>query len=311
LTIVSSLSGASGPAATDWRFAHPGASIVAGVNVRALLASELVRSAAAQAAAHPDARGFKLADLQRVMAVLSEIDTIALSLRSQGNKGDGLALVTGRFEGGAMKQLIEQSAPAVRPRMIAPGVLLVGETASVEEALVRMQPGAAPRGLANDARRMSAEQDVFVVGSTAGLPALPQGGASMAAGLKEFSFGLKIGPQPAMQLDLNTASAADAERMFGAYLKAREDLAKLPKGAQELDALARSVQVERAGETGLRFRFAGAFPARMPADAVALSGGPVQALMEMLTQMRPATAPRQEKVIIHGLDEGPREVVLK
>src|SRR5881392_3185997 len=109
----------------DWRFAHPGATMVGGFRVKATLDSPLVNALIAQATAKNPSAGPMI---QMAKGILGGVTEVRFSVRDMG-KGkdpDVLALVSGVLNDAAAGALTQvKSKTSVHP--IDANTLLVGE----------------------------------------------------------------------------------------------------------------------------------------------------------------------------------------
>jgi hypothetical protein len=217
-----------------------------------------------------------------------------------------------------LKRTVEQYAKTASVRQISPSLLLVGEPASVEAALKRMaSPRAFPPGLQARARQLAAEHDLMICGAPKAVPAQ----AKIAAGLKEFVAGVSFGSTAVSTVEIETQTAAAADSMIAQYNKAMADFVKGPAASPAsppFRALAQLMKVQRTSPTHLSFRIE-ASPAdiqSIQALAPTLSPGMVRGMAEAMgdKDLRPAQSPQRApegKIVIHGMEGGPREIPMK
>src|ERR1041384_4515791 len=90
----------------DWRFAHPGATMVGGLRVKTVLDSPLMNTLVSQATAKDPSAGVIVAMIRSAMGGVSEV---RFSVRDMGKsqKPDVLALVTGVIDDAAARALTQ------------------------------------------------------------------------------------------------------------------------------------------------------------------------------------------------------------
>ena len=81
----------------DWRFAHPGATLVGGFRVKAVLDSPLVNQLIAEATAKDPSTGMMVGLIRSAVGGVSEV-RFSVRDMGKGKDPDVLALVTGQLD---------------------------------------------------------------------------------------------------------------------------------------------------------------------------------------------------------------------
>jgi hypothetical protein len=291
--------------AQDWRFAHPGATLIGGFRVKAVLDSPLVNNLIAQATAKDPSTG---AIVGMVRGALADVTEVRFSVRDmgKGNNPDVLALVHGVLDDAAA-QTLAQGKTGVR--RINANTLLVGEGQSLDDAMIRMsKPATGLQMRAIDHSKALAKNDLWLAGT---LPALPMT-IPVLDSLRSVALGISAQNELSMEVALETASPKMAEDLVSS---ARRSQAQQP-------GLGAALQSEVDGSTA-RFRFV------MPADQViqavqqgianssaqsSLAGllGPAPTFRSGASEPAAPVQPKRDTVRdtvrIYGLDEGTREI---
>src|SRR5678816_1671479 len=152
--------------AQDWRFAHPGAALVGGFRVKAMLDSPLVTNLIEQATAKDPTTG-AMAGMAR--AALGGISEVRFSVRDmgKGKNPDVLALVTGVLDDATANALMQgKTQGKTSVHRIDANTFLVGENPSLEEALMRLsKPAVGLQARALDRSKALASNDLWVSGT--------------------------------------------------------------------------------------------------------------------------------------------------
>jgi hypothetical protein len=289
--------------AQDWRFAHPGATLVGGFRVKAVLDSSLVNTLIAQATAKDPSSG---AMVGMMRAALGGVSEVRFSVRDmgKGKNPDVLALVTGMVDD-SMASAMTQGKTTVR--RIDANTLLVGEGQSLEDAVARLgKPATGLQARALERSKALANHDMWIAGT---LPELPTMSIPMLDSLRGLALGISIQNDLRVEVALDMNSAKTAEDLVSA---ARRSQVKQP-------GLGAALQSEVDGSTA-RFQFA------MPGDQVIQAvkqgleqGGAQSPLAGLLGTSLPsfksatpapaaAPEPMRGTIRIYGLDEGTREI---
>ena len=291
----------------DWRFAHPGATLVGSFRVKAMLDSPLVNTLIAQASAKDPSAG---AIAGMVRGVLGGVDEIRFSVRDmgKGKNPDVVALITGALDENAARAM-SQGKTALR--RIDANTLLMGEGPSVEEAAARMRkPATGLQARALDRGRALANYDLWVAGS---LPEMPMT-IPVLDSMRTIALGISAQGDLRIEVAIETASPKMAEELVS---EARKSQMKQP-------ALGAALQSEADGSTA-RFRFVMQGDQVVQAVQQAMANGTAQSPFSgLLGQGGPRTSagpqtpvvaeppappkPQRDTIVIYGLEGGPREI---
>jgi hypothetical protein len=286
----------------DWRFVPPQTSLIAGVDVRNLLESPLVRNLLAQLASKNPFGPALLA-----ATAMGQVPTrVILAMQDSAGDPQGLLLIQGSMDERALASgMTPGTARAdVQVRRLDGNTLLAGPRLSVDAALRRLQMPAsgAANPLIAQARTLATQHDVWFAGSVpksvpgAATDVLPAGMppvAALAAAVRDISLGIRLRDQVRVDFEFNAANPEAAEGMLGMI---RQSSGQLPVG------------------TGFE---ASAQGARLHMSVAVPSSVVEQALMQRLSgDAAPAgngtaVAPvpqRSNKIMIYGLEDGPKEV---
>jgi hypothetical protein len=254
--------------------------------------------------------GHELAAMQGVLDLLAGIDVAAISVQSRGKgQPDVLLLLGGRFESGTLQRAFAQQLKTATTLQISPSLLLVGERDPVKAAAKRIaEPRAFPSGLQARARLLAAEHDLMICG-------VPKAAtASAADGIKEFIAGVSFGSTAVSTVEIETQTPAVADKLVAEYTKViAQAAAAAPPTAQAFRALAAAAKLDRTSQTHLRFRVQAT-----PADVQALQAlapmfgsGVAQRLGQEAGDSAPRARAPEGKIVINGMDGGPREIPMK
>ena len=286
----------------DWRFAHPGATLVGGFRVKAVLDSPLVSTLITQATAKDPSAGAMVGMMRSAIGGVTEVRFSVLDM-GKGKDPDVLALVTGVVDD-AMAGAMTQGKTTVR--RVNANTLLMGEGPSLEEAVARLnKPATGLQARALDRSKALANHDFWLAGT---LPELPAMSIPMLNSLRGLALGVSLQNDLSIEVALDMDSAKMAEDLVSS---ARRSQAQQP-------GLGAALQSEVEGSTA-RFRFA------MPGDQLIqavqqgmANGGAQSPLSSLLGQSLPtfkSSAPKPDAsgdskgtIKIYGLDEGTREI---
>jgi hypothetical protein len=286
----------------DWRFAHPGATLVGGFRVKAVLDSPLVNTLISQATAKDPSAGAMVGMMRSAIGGVTEI-RFSVRDMGKGKDPDVLALVTGIVDD-AMAGAMTQGKTTVH--RIDANTLLLGEGQSLEEAVARLsKPATGLQARALDRSKALANHDFWLAGT---LPEVPSMSIPMLDSLRGLALGISLQNDLRVEVALDMNSAKMAEDLVSS---ARRSQAQQP-------GLGAALQSEVDGSTA-RFRFA------MPGDQLIqavqqgmANGGAQSPLAGILGQSLPtfkSAAPKPDAsanpkgtIKIYGLDEGTREI---
>lgn len=326
----------------DWRFAHPQAELMVGVNVRALLKSSLTELMM------QDEKAPKLTAEQ--LQVLEEIDGIYVSLVTKRTKGkpeeaDGLVMIKGNFAGGKLMPFLQKGEfpgqpkggkkgakkEELTPRFVNLTTILLGDEAVVDEAVHRLKDldtkdQTVPNPLFTRASEMDDANDLWIVGSAGPLQSeMPGGVEAMPPGFEWLndirSFALGVGVRNSFNLDLalNMRSRKGVDQLMGLYQKAQQQAAKDPKNKKQWDEFSEHMQVT-ASAGGVKFNLnlpEAEFQKTVNEMTAALKAAPKPedgpAVQTAKADLKPAMPPPppqpvRRTVVIYGMEGGTKEV---
>lgn len=317
-------------AEVDWRFAHPGADMLMGFNLKSLLGSPAgaqMREALAKMGGASKER----------LSLLEEVDEIYISVRTKYVKGRpsgeplGVILVRGNFDKGGVMKMFEKQAK-VAARFIDRQTILIGDEESMAGAAERLK---GDEGLVGPvlirAKELAAANDFWLVGSPGPLNAMkPRGSFKKQGGmlgemeevfdqLRSFSLGVALRDEISMDLGINLKTKAAADQLMGLYRRLEADMQKTPEGRTRWEQMAQSLEVHPNG-TAVRFSMHGgmqSFQAAMgqaaqgllapiPVQVASVETKPVAAPVPVVTP-RPS-APVRRTVRVYGMETGYREI---
>lgn len=309
-------------AEVDWRFAHPGADMLMGFNLKSLATS----AAGAPLREMLTAKGGLSADR---LQMLESIEEVYVSVRTKYVKGRpaaeplGVILVIGNFENSAVMKLLEKQAN-VSARFIDRRTILLGDEESMTSAVERLK---GDDGLVSPvvtrAKELAAGNDFWLVGSPAPLNSMkPKGSFKRQGGmlgdvedifdnLRSFSMGLAFRDEIALDLGLNLRTKAAADRLVALYQRLEADMQKTPAGQKSWAELAKSLEVHPNG-TSVRFFAHASMPALQAAMTQALTTAPVQVAEQKpvpaALPARVAVVPVRRTVRVYGMESGYLEI---
>jgi hypothetical protein len=281
--------------AQDWRFAHPGATLVGGVRVTGLLQSPILNSLIEQNTAKDPTSAAMVAAIRTALSGVSEI---RFSVEDNGtSQPDVLAMITGHLDDAAAASLAQGKATL---RRIDPDHLLIGEGSSLDDAVRRLnEPPVKLESRAVEKARPMANYDVWLAGA---LPETPIT-ASLSEMLKGLALGMSLGNDFKLEVALDTASAKMAEDLVSKAIETQK---------QQQQAIGGTLNAMVDGATArFRFEMEGSRVAQAIQDAIAKGGLPQVSGLVPPQASQPAAAPKEPErktVIIYGLDNGPKEV---
>lgn len=286
----------------DWRFAHPGATLVGGFRIKAMLDSPLVNNLIAQATANDPNSAAMVGMAKGALGGLSEV-RFSVRDMGKGKNPDVLALVTGVMDDTAAAALAQGKTTVHR---IDANTLLVGEGPSLADALARMsKPAVGLQARALDRSKALAGNDLWIAGT---LPALPMT-IPMLDSLRSLALGISAQNDLRIEIGLEMASPKMAEDLVSS---ARRSQTQQP-------ALGAALQSEVDGSTA-RFRFVmegdQVIQAVQQAIANKGAGSPLAAILGQapglpqfaVSDPAASSKPKRDTVIIYGLEGGPREI---
>jgi hypothetical protein len=303
----------------DWRFAHPKPDLLASISVGTIMRSPLVVEALNQLFAGPG--GADRAKIEPVLKMVSTIERVQVSARATPGKNDPdvLILVTGNLDAIVRQMLTQQSKDnTMVSREVAPNAILFGKATVIDLAARRMSGISAPPtgDLSGNDLWIAGDVGLFNMGSKGAITGVPPG----LDALKHFSLGMNLRDPVELSVNLSMMNEDGAQKMMALYTLASAQAAQTPDAA----VLASATKVERQG-TEIRFRFsapstmlqsqmksAGSDPARL-AGLMGMLGMAAPGAQRPAPKPSGQTAPPENsgKIMIYGLDDGPREVGAK
>ena len=301
LTVSAAVAQVSQVPAQDWRFAHPGATMVGGFRVKAMLDSPLVNALIAQAAVKNPSAGPMI---QMAKGILGGVTEVRFSVRDMG-KGkdpDVLALVSGVLNDAAAGALTQGKSKTSVHRIDAT-TLLIGEGQSLEDAVDRMsKPAVGLQARAVTHSKDLSKNDLWIAGA---LPELPMT-LPVLDSLRGIALGVSAQADLRIEIALETNSPKSAEELVSS---ARRSQAQQP-------GLGAALQSDVDGSTA-RFRFVmeGNQVIQAVQQAIENQAAPA-AITGLLGQPTPvfqsnepkSDKPKRDAIVIYGLEGGPREI---
>jgi len=317
---------AADPNLPDWRFAHPKPDLLLNINI-----GQIARSAAL---AQSMQQGFNMtsdadkAKIDFALKMIGSVDRVQLSLKSnpvKPSEPDYLVLITGQLDS-FLRQILSEPTKqgAVVSRQLNPNALLFGKPQAIDLALRRASGTVAP-AIADEL----SSSDLWVSGETNLLTANQKG--PLPPGLDElrkFSLGMNFRDPIELKANLALASDAGAGKLLALLNLGMLNLGMMQAGqAPEAADLLKAMKLTQAGpQVQLRFSAPAAMVAQNLAKAQGLRASAGSQLPPgLLTMMgipptaAPAVTPAPAvepvappqnpgKIMIYGLDDGPREV---
>jgi hypothetical protein len=206
--------------APDWRFAHPRAELLGGINVESLLQSPTLRELLGQLAGPLQ---IKTADIDSALAKAHGVKQVWISLRS----GDALFLLQGKLN---MPQGFIKLQNGMTYCSISDTAVLMGKQASVAAAVQRLKsPTPADPVVTSRMKNLSAENQLWLTATPALLKQAKP--SPWTADLAGFSLGMQLRDGYRMEAILKCASLAAAHRV----LASSQEHPPLPDASMKLD----------------------------------------------------------------------------
>lgn len=292
------------------RFFHSGAALAAGVNIKAWRDSgglntvaDQLKAAGLPAGIQPAAILPLIGELDQLWVVVDGPGPRAASANTTAKDPEPVLLVTGSFTNPIWQQMLTGGES-----LDGATAVLIGKPAAVAAMQRRLRVAAAPGKLALEAEELAKEGgDFWLAGVTRLLPKGARNAGTAAPSelveaIQRFSVTLSFREKLTADLKLHTATPKDAERLLGFYR-----LLEMQKSSsKDAELIANSVTAEQVA-SGLRFR--------LSVDPKELTPM-VTERMKGLTQRgggsnsTASAAPGGPKIVIQGLEEGPREIPL-
>ncbi|MGH9593144.1 MAG: hypothetical protein ACRD5L_08635 [Bryobacteraceae bacterium] len=277
-------------AGQDWRFAQPGATLVGGVRLEALLQSPILNTVIEQATAKDPSM---TAMVGMVRGALSGVSDVRFSVLDTGAGKDPevLTLVTGRMDDAAATALSKNQLKVYR---VDANTLLLGQGDAMADAIKRLsEPPPASQNRAVLRGKSLAGYDLWIAGT---LPVMP-----MTAALGDLLHGLALGLS--MQDDLRVELALDT----GSPQMAEDLIHKVREAQRENPAAGAATLLTNVDGATARFRLSVEKSVVLQALQEAIANGGISALSAAAPKFK-EKEPVSKPITIYGLDEGPREI---
>jgi hypothetical protein len=273
----------------DWRFAHPHADLLIGMDLESLLGSELMRTLLRQWAgklgATPKEQDQMLAGLGDAKRILISIYNKELLAMMVGNIGN---LPQGPQAGGLQfTRLSEDTA-------------LMGTEGGSFGALTRLKVPPLPNPQQDEAKLMARTYDFWVWGRADRLAGLGAG-ANGNTPVKKIKLGVSFRDGFNLQMILDTPDGASAAHLLAEMQKGAPSGMT---GAVEGNSVRYAMVLDR--DRALQ-RFGG-----FMTDSLGKQFAPlIAAARQMSARQSGGARPSAGKIVIDGLDDGPKEVPVK
>ena len=291
----------------DWRFAHPGATLVGGFRIKAVLDSPLVNSLVAQATAKDPSTSMMVGLVRSAVGGVSEV---RFSVRDMGRDKDPdvLALVTGQLDESMVAAMAQGKAGVHR---IDANTLLLGEGQSLEDAVARLsKPATGLQVRALDRGKALANDDLWIAGT------LPEDLTTnamqpMLDSLRGLALGISIQSDLKVEVELETADAKSAEDLVSQIRRSQVDRPDLgPAFQSEVNGSTAHFRFVVSGDQVIQ-----AVQQVMPmvngtpqSPLAALAGQSLPTFKSTTPAPAAQPKPKQGTIKIYGLDEGTREI---
>jgi hypothetical protein len=276
----------------DWRFAHPGATLVAGVRVEALLQSPILNDLIEQATAKDPTMTAMVGMMRVALGGVSELQVSVMDVGA-GKEPEVLTLVKGRMDDAAAAAF---SQGKVTIHRVDANTLLLGEGTALAEAIKRLsKPPSAMQSRAIARGNALADYDFWIAGT---LPAMPMT-AALGDLLNGLALGMSLQNDLRMELALDTGSAQMAEDL----------IRKVRQAQREQPAAASAALLTDVDGSTARFRVTVEKSVLDQAIQEAVAKGGIGSLgaSKPLPTFR-ETEPTRKTIMIYGLDGGTREI---
>jgi hypothetical protein len=298
----------------DWRFAHPNAAMLMSVNLRTLLSSPAMETVFNQISSQIGGQvpGIGPAELAKARAWMNNIDRLYISVQSATSNPQAVMIITGRFDNAFLSTL--QVDPAKRAQFANASAILIGDPGSVAQATKRMTATDAPNALVQTAGAWASRYDLWVMGSPALLPSAALTGKKaagvpdFASSIRSFSVGMTMASDVRVDAVLETTSPQVAEQMAAMIKSGAMQQAGMQEYSKNLHVSANgaTLQISASVDQGQLTR---GMSMRGSAGRRASSGMTGSSVAIPEAQPNPNAKP--DRVVISGLDDGPKEIKLE
>jgi len=291
----------------DWRFAHPGATLVGSFRLKAVLNSPLMSTLIAEATSKDPSTGMMVGLIRSSVGGVSEV-RFSVRDMGKGKDPDVLALVTGVVDdamAGAVTQGKTQGKTEVR--RIDANTLLIGQASSLDEAMARMyKPATGLQARSLDRSKALANYDLWIAGT---LPEIPSMTIPMLDSLRGLALGISMQSDLNLELALDMDSAKTAEELVSSARRSQKQQPGLGAALQsEVDGSTARFRIMLPGEQVIQAVKQGMEKgAGAPSPLAGLFG---ESLPTFKSSAPAAAAPANPKgtIKIYGLEEGTREI---
>jgi hypothetical protein len=294
--------------AQDWRFAHPGATLVGGFRIKAVLDSPLVNTLIAQATAKDPSSGVMVGMMRSTLGAVSEV-RFSVRDMGKGTNPDVLALVTGVMDDAVLGALTQGKTQGKTTfRRIDANTILVGEGQSLEDAVARLsKPATGLQARALDRSKALGDYDLWLSGM---IPEIPTMKIPMLDSLRGLALGMSLQNDLRVEVDLDTTNAKTAEDLVSAARRSQVQQPGLGSALQsEVDGNTARFRIELPGDQVIQAVKQGM---EQGAGAQSPLAGLLGQSLPMFKSTTPAPAapaePMRGTIRIYGLDDGTREI---
>jgi hypothetical protein len=273
----------------DWRFAHPHPDLLIGIDMENLLGSELMRTLLREWAGK---LGATVQEQEKMLSGMSDVKRVLISIQNR----DLLAMMIGKIDNVPVG--VQLGGMKFTP--ISSDTVLMGTEAGSFGALTRLKLAALPDAQQQEPKLMARTYDFWVWGRADRLAGLGAG-ASGNSPVKKIKLGVSFRDGFNLQMILDTTDPASAARLLATMQKtAPQGLL----GAVEGNSVRYAMVLDR--DAALK-RFAG-----LMTDSFGKQFAPLIAAARQISARQAAGArPSSGKIVIDGLDDGPKEVPLQ
>jgi hypothetical protein len=257
----------------------PDATVVGGINVKALRESEAGIRAAREWAGAANTAGWDLFG-----PLIKDLDEVWVSFDPIKNDRT-VVMLLGRFRNPLWAQILQTQSD-----LQTANAIIVGSAAPVADARRRLRTPGAAHPLAAYATELAARGDLWIAGLPAELPSPHEA----AREVERFGFTLSLRDRLNLDLTMQAQSAEAAERLMRLFEAAKTQLDDPASGGEDAALIARNLTAAAYGAE-LRFR-------------LSLDPKDVSAIAEKRMAAVPTFPPARRSVRIYGMDDGPREI---
>jgi hypothetical protein len=273
----------------DWRLLQPQSDLLIGMNLGSLLESELartlIRDLAGKVGATPD-------EQEKLLAGLGNVTQAIISIHQK----DVLAVLVGNlddFQEGSQ-------VGGLQSMRVSADTVILGSPDALRWAMHRQKFGLLVTAQLTEAQQLNQTYHFWAWAKPAGLAAFGQG-ASNNSPITKIKLGATLKDGFRLDMLMDTADAMAAKRVLASFLKtAPRDLQASVEGA----SVHYAIVLDR---TATLARFSS-----FMTDGVGKQFAPLLAAARQISAGKAPAAARKSsgKIVIEGLDDGPKEVPL-